>query len=440
MNVTREFVYRSLMPSILILPFLLGCFTEIWMNSIVSLNEWNTTSAINPLKGRISVRSAKPEGAELLFVHALWRHGDRGPLVIYPNNPYKESAWPNGIGELTEIGMRQIFKVGKRFYQRYINSTPPFLSKNYCNKEIYIRSTDVNRTIASAMIILAGMFPNGIAGKDYPRRSGEINWPNGWIPIPVHTVELRYDHIGNPFHHCTLAEQLESEGYKSNDFRETTMKHQDLLAYLSNVTGYEELQLDELFMDILDSLIVARFHNLTLPEWFTEVIDKQMQHLQTEILKNRFGNSKHFGSNTKLIRLRGGAILNGVVDKLRQKWTCLRDNGSKCDWYKYIKFYGLSAHDITISALLVALGVTPENIDIYAPQYGATVTFELYRHNNQPYVKFLYSNIHSEEPKSMTHLMRGCSQTSDLCPLEEFIVAQKEYLPSDIVKECHQNT
>lgn len=45
------------------------------------------------------------------------------------------------------------------------------------------------------MAVLAGMFNNGIAGKDYPRKSDEMNWPNGWIPIPVHTVELRSDHV-----------------------------------------------------------------------------------------------------------------------------------------------------------------------------------------------------------------------------------------------------
>lgn len=57
----------------------------------------------------------------------------------------------------------------------------------------------------------------------------------------------------------------------------------------------------------------------------------------------RFGNAKYFGSNGTLIRLRGGSILNGIIDKLRQKWECVNDDNSKCVWYKHIKFYGLSA-------------------------------------------------------------------------------------------------
>lgn len=45
------------------------------------------------------------------------------------------------------------------------------------------------------MALLAGMFPNGIAGKDYPERKDKVNWPAGWIPIPIHTVEFKHDHV-----------------------------------------------------------------------------------------------------------------------------------------------------------------------------------------------------------------------------------------------------
>ncbi|CAG9537843.1 unnamed protein product [Cercopithifilaria johnstoni] len=385
------------MQNILILLITSGCFAEGLMNSIAFTGEWNETETANLTDFSIGKTSMQQELPELLFVYIIWRHGDRGPLAIYPNDPHKESVWPNGIGELTEIGMQQLFKVGTRLYQQYINCTPPFLSRNYHNREIYIRSTDVNRTITSAMAVLAGMFPNGIAGKDYPRESDKINWPHGWVPIPVHTVELKYDHIANPFHHCTRAQILENEGYQSNDFRNIIVKYQDLLAYLSNVTGYQKFQLDERLNFILDILTVERFHNLKLPEWFTTNIEKEMQILLREMRKYQFGNAKYFGSNSRLIRLRGGAILNGIVDKLRRKWECLNSDRTKCAWYKHIKFYGLSAHDVTISALLVALGPNFENMDIYNPQYGATVSFELYQFNNQPYIKVCYLNYLIEE-------------------------------------------
>uniref|UniRef100_A0A0R3RND0 RWD domain-containing protein n=1 Tax=Elaeophora elaphi TaxID=1147741 RepID=A0A0R3RND0_9BILA len=78
-------------------------------------------------------------------------------------------------------------------------------------------------------------------------------------------------------------------------------------------------------------------------------------------------------------------------------------------------------------------------MDIDDPQYGATVYFELYQLSNQPYVKFLYSNVYSDEPKPITHLIRACPLTSDLCPLEQFIAGQKDYLTTNIEMECQQN-
>lgn len=47
----------------------------------------------------------------------------------------------------------------------------------------------------SAMANLAGMFPGASAGKDYPHPNDEPLWPERWIPIPVHTVSLKYDHV-----------------------------------------------------------------------------------------------------------------------------------------------------------------------------------------------------------------------------------------------------
>lgn len=41
---------------------------------------------------------------ELVFVQALWRHGDRAPLSLpYPKDPYNESAWQRGWQQLTNV-------------------------------------------------------------------------------------------------------------------------------------------------------------------------------------------------------------------------------------------------------------------------------------------------------------------------------------------------
>ncbi|VDK41529.1 unnamed protein product [Gongylonema pulchrum] len=93
-------------------------------------------------------------------------------------------------------------------------------------------------------------------------------------------------------------------------------------------------------------------------------------------------------------------------------------------------------HDVTIATLLIALEADAEIIGDADPQYGASVTFELYRIQNEPYIKLLYSNTYSEEPQSVTHFIPGCPSASVFCPLASFLDSRKHLLPSDIEQEC----
>ena len=92
----------------------------------------------------------------LKLVHLLYRHGDRTPCGGYPTDPYKDpSNWPVGLGQLTSVGKRMHFELGQWLRERYDG----FLSSNYSEEEIYVRSTDVDRTLMSAQSNLAGLYP-----------------------------------------------------------------------------------------------------------------------------------------------------------------------------------------------------------------------------------------------------------------------------------------
>uniref|UniRef100_A0A8C6Y2T1 acid phosphatase n=1 Tax=Naja naja TaxID=35670 RepID=A0A8C6Y2T1_NAJNA len=110
--------------------------------------------------------------------YQLYRHGDRSPLSSFPKNSVKEDAWPRGYGQLTKTGIQQAYNLGQWLKDRYKN----FLSPSYKPKEIYVQSTDYDRTIMSAEVVLAGLFP--------PSAEEEWNPDIHWQPIPVHTVPL----------------------------------------------------------------------------------------------------------------------------------------------------------------------------------------------------------------------------------------------------------
>ena len=38
-----------------------------------------------------------------MFGDQLFRHGDRSPILSFPNDLVNESAWPQGYGQLSEV-------------------------------------------------------------------------------------------------------------------------------------------------------------------------------------------------------------------------------------------------------------------------------------------------------------------------------------------------
>ncbi|CAF2975502.1 unnamed protein product, partial [Rotaria sp. Silwood2] len=132
----------------------------------------------------------------------IYRHGDRTPNFLYRKSNVDESFWPNGFGQLTVRGQIQQIRLGQYIRERYSQ----LLNSTYVASEIFVRSTDLDRTLMSAYSNLLGLYPTS---KDKLNQillelEQENIWPKilPWQPIPVHTVPESIDYV------CSLTDRF----------------------------------------------------------------------------------------------------------------------------------------------------------------------------------------------------------------------------------------
>jgi hypothetical protein len=93
---------------------------------------------------------------KLLHVAVLFRHGAR-----YPINPYYDYLETIGdAGELTPVGFRQLFNLGRYLRRDYVDKEGLFAGR-YDHSEVRVFSTEYRRTVESAKAFMMGVFPEG---------------------------------------------------------------------------------------------------------------------------------------------------------------------------------------------------------------------------------------------------------------------------------------
>ena len=110
------------------------------------------------------------EDNNLYFVFTTFRHGARTTFSsrdVFGNNI-------TYLGKLTKYGELQHLEIGKNYRKRYSN----FLNMNFDQKEMHIRSSDVERTIISTEKQLEGLFQKSIDRQYFDIVNGGIDAHN----------------------------------------------------------------------------------------------------------------------------------------------------------------------------------------------------------------------------------------------------------------------
>lgn len=348
-----------------------------------------------------SQQGGSAEEGQLLFAHVIYRHGDRTPIDPYPNDPWKDpSHWSTGWGQLTNLGKFRHLQLGNWLRKRYSS----LLSETYTNDEIYVRSTDVDRTLMSAESNLAGLYPP--MGKD--------RWdPNiQWQPIPVHTVPESMDEVLAAKKSCPAFDYALKKYKHSDEYQAYNKSLEPVYEYVSANAGRKVDSLTTV-QNIYSCLHIEEVNNFTLPEWTKKVYPEPLRSI----------SARSFATKTitpVLARLKTGPLIQEMLQRFRNKdKNTLKPN--RTVWV-------YSAHDTTIANVLNTLRL----FDLHNPPFASCVMLELRKSTSgdEPYVSVYYKNT-TEEPEPMS--IPNCGKR---CPLSKMFTVYRDILPENWQREC----
>uniref|UniRef100_A0A0N5AYL6 acid phosphatase n=1 Tax=Syphacia muris TaxID=451379 RepID=A0A0N5AYL6_9BILA len=339
----------------------------------------------------------------------IWRHGDRTPTWTCKGDPHKEDAWMRfgGYGELTPTGMEQHIGLGDLIYQKYALKEH-FLSEKYNSKEIYVRSTDINRTMVSATSNMMGMYysrNNAVAGEDYPESN--VKWPPQYVPVPIHTVRNFDDYVMNPDAVCPRQNWLWSKVLQTSEYKNFKNKHQKFMDEVSN-TCQESISLDDDLWKVKDAFKIEKIYNLSLIVTETQFQNILSVNNRVEDMQNGLGINDYDGINfrVEIGKIRGGTLLWDMIAHMDLK------------------------HDTTVGALLAVLNAKPKIIKAGGyPEYSSAVVIELHKNDTTSCVKFLFHRDFNSKFEDITTFVEGCENTK-CCSFSKFRQLYKKFYPS----------
>lgn len=148
------------------------------------------------------------------------------------------------------MGIEQQYALGKWLRRRYRN----LLSSEFNVSDVYVRSSDSDRTLMSAQANLAGLYA--------PK--GRQVWNNFllWRPVPVHSLPENIDYItGGSLPKCRSYEEAYKAYLASDEMKEFEQSIQPIYDYLTANIGIV-VDAPILALLIRDSLLDESIHNL----------------------------------------------------------------------------------------------------------------------------------------------------------------------------------
>jgi len=333
--------------------------------------------------------------------------------------------------------MRQQYILGRTEREEYTKRFgEEFLVNSFDPKKVYVRSTNTERTIMSALAHLYGLFEgkgdatletNSVGLPPFANKEliekinlklkGTSTLPFQYLPFPVYTVSNETDKELLGEFSCSNFEEWRQENIHSETFKQMMGRFQ-MTFDLLETEGFEIKDWESL-KGFADTLIVDHNENRTLPgvrEWDSSVIQDIVFLYNWGSVFTRFGQEKQR-------QIIATPLLNSVLEMIE---GAINGSFSK-------ELVVLSGHDSSLLTFLTGLGIVTADclkanflnrrlngIEMYPacqyPNFAASVRIEVYK-ENEGYLRLFYNG----------NEVNLCEENGgDYCTYKEFVEIVKE--------------
>ena len=359
----------------------------------------------------ISIHISTPQETPI-FVYNHFRHGARAPLTLNEDGTdYFGQQWQTQ-GELSGVGMRMEYILGYRNHLKYKS----LLSETYDPRELYVYSSDVNRTIISAASQLQGLYPESTGPvltdeelkyanmtpiitqqeiEDKIKALGNLALPHQINTIPIHVYhndELRF--LLHEEDVClTMTSLMEKNGKESNTLKEITENFNKTYAEkLSKFIKGDEVDFtsmrflntltDQFIADIYDGRdmsFLEREYDINVEQFlndsmiiFTSFIE-YFSYGDKDLDLVSMSMSPVFKEMTELMKNRVGGDIFGTNDDIAYSD------------YSKPKMVMISGHDTSTSASMMFMRkIFKLNHTFIPPVFTTNTMFEIYKNSTKP--------------------------------------------------------
>ncbi|XP_033096460.1 lysophosphatidic acid phosphatase type 6-like [Anneissia japonica] len=301
-------------------------------------------------------------------------------------------------GQLTARGMNQMYNLGKSYRKHYVDQIG-YLSTEFNSTDIYFRSTNIARTIASLRCVVAGLY-----GKSLKSLKSD--------PVKIYLADSESETLYPNWQGCEAVRKFVDNICKNTDVvpgvRHGRLQLQELI----------DLHEDHHHLDIVsirDNLIARLAHGLSYPTFFEPLLDMIERHAIDITMFQMIAHKDNHSQQHHLFPLMVGPLVNLILENI----------GNSIEKKRCPKLYMYSGHDTTLMPLLAVL-----NIDVdHWPPWSADLIIELYENKqSEHFIRVLY----------MGKEKNVCDSEEGLIPVEKFQKCLQQYTikPSDYAKNC----